>query len=107
LSYGREQSGVEDLIDDLLVMLRKQNLTILTEWKDLLREGKNESTVRFIDDKFADYRRNNNRANSQDIKNQRHEKAFQAEMRNYLNQQSQSRLQEGQQAKVQQNIPPK
>jgi len=108
LSYGREQSGVEDLIHDLLVRLREQNLAILTKWKDLLKKGKDESTARFIDSKFAIYQRNNNnRTNSQDIKNQRYEKEFQDEVSNYLNQQSQSRLQEEQQAIVQQNIPPK
>lgn len=31
LSYGREESGVEDLIYDLLMRLRKQNLVALTE----------------------------------------------------------------------------
>ena len=89
--------------------LREQGSDSLTEQKDLIKAGKEGQILNFIDREFNTHRRLivNNRSTSQDLKNQRHEKAFREKIKEYLEQQSQSQREQASQAQIQQNIPPK
>lgn len=109
LVYTKQQSKVDDLIYELLAAIRKQSLDNLTKEKDLVRKGKDEQVIRFIDREFRNAQRFINNAGSRELKNQKYEKEFRKKVQDYLDQNFQSRSQEGQrvqQTQIQQNILP-
>lgn len=104
LTYGRKWDAVDPLIDELLSLIRNQDSTLVTKWKNILISVA-EKEKNFIEKEFTAYQRGIRRADSLSLKNQSHEKTFQEKIENHLKQQLQNRSQEEQEAKIQQQNP--